>query len=74
MRLAEIYIAQGRPQDAVPEIERVRTDAGRAWFYAVAYAALGRQKQSDAALKELIAKHSAASVVSWVYAFSKPTR
>jgi tetratricopeptide (TPR) repeat protein len=67
--LAEIYIAQGRPQNALPEIERVRTDWGRTWLYAVTYAAQGREKESDAALKELIAKHSAASLVAWVYAF-----
>jgi hypothetical protein len=62
---------QGRPQDALPEIERVRTDSARTWLSAVTYASLGRQKQSDAALKELIAKYSSrgASDVAWVYAF-----
>ncbi|HWY41939.1 MAG TPA: tetratricopeptide repeat protein, partial [Candidatus Sulfotelmatobacter sp.] len=69
--LGRIYVMQGRPQDALPEIERVRTDAARTWLSAITYAALGRQKQSDAALKELIAKYSsrAASDVAWVYAF-----
>jgi tetratricopeptide (TPR) repeat protein len=69
--LGRIYVMQGRPQDALPEIERVRTDAARMWLSAITYAALGRQKQSDAALKELIAKYSsrAASDVAWVYAF-----
>jgi serine/threonine-protein kinase len=64
-------VAQGRPLDALPEIERVRTDAARACLYAVTYAALGQKKQSDAALKELIGKYSAgdASLVAWVYAF-----
>jgi TolB-like protein/DNA-binding winged helix-turn-helix (wHTH) protein len=68
--LAKICIAQGRPQDALPEVERVRTDATRAWLYAVAYAAQGREKESDAALKELIAKYStrAAYSVAVVYA------
>jgi tetratricopeptide (TPR) repeat protein len=68
--LAKICIAQGRPQDALPEIERVRTDATRAWLYAVTYAAQGREKESDAALKELIAKYSsrAAYSVAAVYA------
>jgi TolB-like protein/DNA-binding winged helix-turn-helix (wHTH) protein len=68
--LAKIYIAQGRPQDALPEIERVRSDTGRAWLYAVTYAAQGREKESDAALKELIAKYStrAAYSVAAVYA------
>jgi tetratricopeptide (TPR) repeat protein len=69
--LARIYVMQGRPQDALPEIERVRTDAARTWLSAVTYAALGREKQSDAALKELIAKYSSrgASEAAWVYAF-----
>ena len=69
--LSKIYVMEGRPQDALAEIERVRTDATRAWLYAVTYAALGRQKQSDAALKELIAKYSSrgASEVARVYAF-----
>jgi TolB-like protein/DNA-binding winged helix-turn-helix (wHTH) protein len=69
--LGQIYVMQGRPQDALPEIERVRTEEARAWLSAVTYAALGRQKQSDAALKELIAKYSSrgASDVAWVYAF-----
>jgi TolB-like protein/DNA-binding winged helix-turn-helix (wHTH) protein len=69
--LGQIYVMQGRPQDALPEIERVRIDSARTWLSAVTYAALGRQKQSDAALKELIAKYSSrgASEVAWVYAF-----
>jgi len=49
---------EGRPQDALAEIERVRTDATRAWLYAATYAAQGQEKESDAALKELIAKYS----------------
>jgi TolB-like protein/DNA-binding winged helix-turn-helix (wHTH) protein len=67
--LSKIYLMQGRPQDALPEIERVRTAWGRTWLYAVTYAAQGRDKESDAALKELIAKHYAASLVACVYAF-----
>jgi hypothetical protein len=54
---------QGRARDALPEIERVRSDWGRTWLYAATYAAQGREKESDAALKELIAKHYAASLV-----------
>ena len=68
--LSKIYVMEGRPQDALAEIERVRTDATRAWLYAVTYAAQGREKESDAALKELIAKYStrAAYSVAAVYA------
>jgi TolB-like protein/DNA-binding winged helix-turn-helix (wHTH) protein len=69
--LSKIYVMEGRQQDALAEIERVRTDATRAWLYAVTYAAQGREKESDAALKELIAKYStrAAYSVAAVYAF-----
>jgi tetratricopeptide (TPR) repeat protein len=69
--LSEIYVQQGRPQDALPEIERVRHDSARAFLYPIAYHALGREKESGAALKELIAKYSthAAFQVAEVYAF-----
>jgi TolB-like protein/DNA-binding winged helix-turn-helix (wHTH) protein/Flp pilus assembly protein TadD len=68
--LSKIYVMERRPQDALAEIERVRTDATRAWLYAVTYAAQGQEKESDAALKELIAKYStrAAYSVAAVYA------
>jgi hypothetical protein len=56
--LSEIYLTQGRPQDALPEIKLVRSDYLRTYLYALAYAAIGQEKQSDAALKELIAKYS----------------
>src|ERR1700677_358771 len=48
--LSEIYVMQGRPQDALPEIELVRYETTRAFLYAIAYYALGRKKESDAAL------------------------
>jgi tetratricopeptide (TPR) repeat protein len=69
--LSEIYILQGRPQDALPEIERVRLDSTRVSLYAIAYHALGREKESDAALSELIAKYHKGSeyVIAQVYAF-----
>jgi len=69
--LSRIYLMRGRPQDALPEIERVRSDAVRTYLYALTYAAIGREKQSEAALKELIAKYSTreAFLVAEVYAF-----
>ena len=57
MVLSQMYVMQGRPQDALPEIELVRSDFIRAFLYAIAYHALGREKESDTALKELIAKY-----------------
>src|SRR5271156_4242885 len=66
-----IYIMQGRPQDALPEIERVRSDSLRGVLYSIAYYALGRKKESDDALSELIAKYheSDAYGIASVYAF-----
>jgi tetratricopeptide (TPR) repeat protein len=55
--LSQIYVMQGRPQDALPEIELVRYDAARTYLYAIAYYALGRKKESDAALSQLITNH-----------------
>jgi len=64
-------VIQGRPQNALPEIERVRPDLLRAFLYSIAYPALGREKESDAALRELIAKYHASSAfqIAEVYAF-----
>ena len=66
-----IYIMQGRPQDALPEIERVRPDSLRGGLYAITYYALGRKKESNEALKESIAKHHASEAygIAAVYAF-----
>jgi TolB-like protein len=71
--LSQIYVVQGRPQNALPEIELVRYDPARAFLYAVAYYALGRQKEADAALSELIAKYHGGSAyeIAKVYAFRK---
>ncbi|HET7107497.1 MAG TPA: winged helix-turn-helix domain-containing protein [Candidatus Acidoferrum sp.] len=69
--LSKIYVMQGRPQDALPEIEQVRFPLQRTFLYAIAYYALGRKKESDAALSELIAKYhaDAAHPIAQVYAF-----
>ncbi len=42
--LSEIYVIQGRPQDALPEIELVRSELFRGFLYAIAYYALGRKR------------------------------
>jgi tetratricopeptide (TPR) repeat protein len=69
--LSQIYVIQGQPQDALPEIELVRYDHIRAFLYPIAYYALGRKKESDAALSKLIAKYHAndAYEIAQVYAF-----
>jgi TolB-like protein/DNA-binding winged helix-turn-helix (wHTH) protein len=69
--LSEIYVMQGRPQDALPEIKLVRYPFLRAYLYAMAYHALGREKESDTALRELSAKYheGGAYQVALAYAF-----
>jgi TolB-like protein/DNA-binding winged helix-turn-helix (wHTH) protein/Tfp pilus assembly protein PilF len=69
--LCEIYVIQGRPQQALPEIELVRDDASRTFLYPIVYYALGRKKESDAALSEYIAKHHAGGAyqIAMIYAF-----
>jgi TolB-like protein/DNA-binding winged helix-turn-helix (wHTH) protein/Flp pilus assembly protein TadD len=69
--LSEVYVMQGRPHDALPEIELVRHDPTRAYLFAIAYHALGREKESDAALSELITKYHASNAceIAQIYAF-----
>src|SRR5712672_3482552 len=75
MVLSQIYVMQGRPQNALPEIERVHYDPVRAFLYAIAYHALGREKESDTALKELIAKYETIYPyqIAEIYAFRNQT-
>jgi len=75
MLLSQIYVMQGRPQNALPEIERVHYDPVRAFLYAIAYHALGREKESDTALKELIAKYETIDPyqIAEIYAFRNQT-
>jgi tetratricopeptide (TPR) repeat protein len=75
INLSLIYLAQGRPQDALPEIEHVRSATQRALLYALTYYALGRKKESDAALSELITKYHASNAfeIAMIYAFRNQT-
>jgi TolB-like protein/DNA-binding winged helix-turn-helix (wHTH) protein/Tfp pilus assembly protein PilF len=74
--ISQVYLMQGRPQDALPEIERIHYASYRACLYALAYHALGREKDSDAALSELMKYHaSSAFEIVAVYAFrSQPDK
>jgi TolB-like protein/DNA-binding winged helix-turn-helix (wHTH) protein len=71
MQLSLVYLMQGRPQDALPEIKLARYDPVRAVLYPIAYYALGRKKESDAALSQLVTKYHAgyAYSIAGVYAF-----
>ena len=69
--LGQVYLAQAHPQEALAEMEREPEPALRLQGQALAYHALGRRKESDAALAELIAKYQAdaAFQIAEVYAF-----
>jgi tetratricopeptide (TPR) repeat protein len=69
--LGRVYLAQAHPQEALAEIEREPERLLRLYGQALAYHALGRKKESDAALAELIAKYhaDAAYQIAEVYAF-----
>jgi TolB-like protein/DNA-binding winged helix-turn-helix (wHTH) protein/Flp pilus assembly protein TadD len=69
--LSQLYVMQGRPHDALSEIEFIRYDPIRAFLYPIAYYALGRKKESDAALSEFVTKYHAdgAYQIAEVYAF-----
>jgi TolB-like protein/DNA-binding winged helix-turn-helix (wHTH) protein len=75
MVLSQIHVMKGRPHEALPEIELVRYDPVRAFLYPIAYHALGREKESEAALSELITKYheGGASEIAMVYAFRDQT-
>jgi tetratricopeptide (TPR) repeat protein len=70
IQLSKIYIMQGRPQDALSEIELIGYAPVRAYLYPIAYYALGRKKESDTALSTLIAKYPESTYgIAQVYAF-----
>jgi len=73
--LSRIYLLQGRAQDALPEIEHVHYATYRAHLYALTYYALGRKKESDAALQELMMKYHASNAfeIATIYAFRNQT-
>ena len=66
----QILLARGHPQEALVEMQRETSDWLKLTGEAVAYHSLGRQQASEAALRELIAKHGndAAYQIAEVYA------
>ena len=69
--MSRTYIVEGRAHAALSEIELVRYDPERASLHAIAYYALGRKKEADAAMSTLIAKYRASTAyqIAEVYAF-----
>ena len=71
----EVYLAQARPQEALAEMEKEPERSWREFGLALAYHALGRHSDSDAALADLIAhdQDDAAYQVAEVYAYRGET-
>ena len=69
--LGRVLIAQARPQQALAEFEKEPNEWGRLTGQAMVYHALGRERDSIAALTELIAKHDTDSAyqIAEAYAF-----
>jgi TolB-like protein/DNA-binding winged helix-turn-helix (wHTH) protein len=69
--LTYIYVMEGRPQDAFAEIKRVDSDHIRTFLYAITYHALGREKESDATLRDFIAKYEPTDsyLIALIFAF-----
>ena len=69
--LAKILIYEGKPEQALAEIEKEPIEWQRLEGQVLAYHALGREQESDAVLAALIAKHQndAAFQIAKVYAF-----
>jgi TolB-like protein/DNA-binding winged helix-turn-helix (wHTH) protein len=55
--LSQIYLMQRRMQDALHQTELVRYPPWRMFLYSIVYHALGRNRESDATLNELISKY-----------------
>jgi TolB-like protein/DNA-binding winged helix-turn-helix (wHTH) protein/Flp pilus assembly protein TadD len=71
LTLDKILVAEGNPQQALVEIEKEPTAWGKLTGEVLAYHALGREQDSNAALADLIAKYRtlAAYQVAQVYAY-----
>jgi len=73
--IGKVYLAQSHPQEALAEVERETSPGWRLQGLALANYAVGRQRQSDAALAALITEfHSdMAFQIAEVYAFRGQT-
>ncbi len=71
----EVLLAMGQPQAALSEMEQEPTDWAKVTGEALAYYALGRRHESDAALARLIATYAndSAFQVAQVYAYRGET-
>lgn len=69
--LGKVLIAEGKPQQALVEIDKEPTDWEKLTDEALVYHALGRHRDSNAAVTELVARHHSDSAyqIAQVYAF-----
>ena len=69
--LGRVYLVEAHTQEALAEMEREPELTWRLFGRALAYHALGRKKESDVALAELVAKYHAGAAfqIAEVYAF-----
>jgi TolB-like protein/DNA-binding winged helix-turn-helix (wHTH) protein/Flp pilus assembly protein TadD len=69
--LGKVLIAEAKPQQALAEIEKEPNEWGKLTDQALVYHALGRERDSSAALARLIAKHGTDSAyqIAQAYAF-----
>lgn len=72
--LGRVYLAQSRPQEALAEVEQEKHPALHLFGLALAYHALGRNKESDASLADFISQFGGASIqIAQMYAFRGET-
>ena len=73
--LGLILLGEGRPQEALKQMEQESSEDWRFWGEALAYHALGRPQDSDAALKKLIGirQQDWAFQIAQVYAYRGQT-
>jgi len=73
--VARVYLAQGRPHEALAEIQQESEPVWRLFGQALVYHDLGKKKEADEALREFIAKHSddSAYQVGSAYAYRGET-
>jgi tetratricopeptide (TPR) repeat protein len=71
MQLGRVYLVRSKPEAALQEMEKEKEPVWRLQGRALAYHALGRKAEADAALAELLEKNSddAAFQIAEVYAF-----
>ena len=73
LTLGKILIAEGKPQEALTEIQKEPLEWGKLTGQAMAYYALGREQESNTALAALIAKYGVdgSYQIAQVYAYRK---